>query len=282
MGSMESLLSIGAFSRLAQISVKALRFYDSSGLLSPATVDEQTGYRYYTEAQLPLANTVVTLRSTGISIAEIQSALAADTSSDLSGLLRKQLDVLMRKRAVLDQQIKLVETMLASGASPGVYRLVPTEPVLALQKTVTRKAAESLAPTFDALERQAAQLASRAPLAPFCELGAGDDWRVCVPISDSAGDGLEADFVGSLGIACSMTYVGAYEKTYPALSAMRAWLASMGISSVGPAREIYHRFGADQDGYQLPNHVLASQSDHYVTELQIPIAVESAHEGDTQ
>ena len=48
MGSMNSLLSIGAFSRLAQISVKALRFYDSSGLLSPATVDEQTGYRYYT------------------------------------------------------------------------------------------------------------------------------------------------------------------------------------------------------------------------------------------
>ncbi|MEM1403491.1 MAG: MerR family transcriptional regulator [Pseudomonadota bacterium] len=277
MAYMDTFHSIGAFSRLTQISVKALRFYDSAGLLSPAKVDDQSGYRYYSESQLDLANTVVTLRATGVSIAEIQSVLAAEASSDLSGLLERQLKVLIGKRDALDQQIKLVQTLLASGYSPGPYRMVPTEPVLALQHTVQRTTSDSLAPIFDALERLAAESQARAPVAPFCELESDDDWRVCVPVSDSAGDDVDAEFVGSLGIACYMTYVGAYEKTQPALEAMLHWLTSVGISRIGPPREIYHRFGADQRGYQLPKHVLATRSDHYVTELRIPIELNSVN-----
>ena len=52
---------------------------------------------------------------------------------------------------------------------------------------------------------------------------------------------------------------------------MRGWLEATGIGSTAPALEIYHRFGADQSGYQLPSHVIASRADHYVTEIQIPI-----------
>jgi DNA-binding transcriptional MerR regulator len=45
------LLSIGRFARLSGLTVKALRHYDSEGLLSLAHVDEWTGYRYYTADQ---------------------------------------------------------------------------------------------------------------------------------------------------------------------------------------------------------------------------------------
>ena len=45
------LLSIGRFARLSGLTVKALRHYDAEGLLSPAHVDEWTGYRYYTADQ---------------------------------------------------------------------------------------------------------------------------------------------------------------------------------------------------------------------------------------
>jgi DNA-binding transcriptional MerR regulator len=45
-------MSIGEFARRSRLSPKALRFYDGLGLLSPARVDELSGYRYYEDAQL--------------------------------------------------------------------------------------------------------------------------------------------------------------------------------------------------------------------------------------
>ena len=47
----KELLSIGRFARLTGLTVKALRHYDVQGLLSPAHVDDWTGYRYYTADQ---------------------------------------------------------------------------------------------------------------------------------------------------------------------------------------------------------------------------------------
>jgi hypothetical protein len=47
----KELLSIGRFARLTGLTVKALRHYDVQGLLSPAYVDDWTGYRYYTAGQ---------------------------------------------------------------------------------------------------------------------------------------------------------------------------------------------------------------------------------------
>ncbi len=41
------MFRIGVFSRLARVSVKALRHYDRLGLLRPARTDPLTGYRYY-------------------------------------------------------------------------------------------------------------------------------------------------------------------------------------------------------------------------------------------
>ena len=49
---MADLLSIGRFSRLSGLSVHALRHYDELGLLRPAEVDPETGYRRYASDQL--------------------------------------------------------------------------------------------------------------------------------------------------------------------------------------------------------------------------------------
>jgi len=42
------MLKIGEFSRLSQVTVKTLHYYDEIGLLTPAQVDPFTDYRYYT------------------------------------------------------------------------------------------------------------------------------------------------------------------------------------------------------------------------------------------
>lgn len=44
---MKNLFSIGEMQRMTGVSVSALRFYSEMGLIKPAHVDENTGYRYY-------------------------------------------------------------------------------------------------------------------------------------------------------------------------------------------------------------------------------------------
>ena len=52
------MLKIGEFSKLSRVSIRLLRHYDEAGLLAPASTDPFTGYRYYSEAQLPIANRI--------------------------------------------------------------------------------------------------------------------------------------------------------------------------------------------------------------------------------
>jgi PPM family protein phosphatase len=65
------LLTIGAFARASRLSPKALRLYDSLGLLTPAHVDEVSGYRFYRPDQLERAQLVAWLRRIGMPLARI-------------------------------------------------------------------------------------------------------------------------------------------------------------------------------------------------------------------
>ena len=58
----DGLLTIGVFATRARLSAKALRLYDSVGLLVPADVDPENGYRRYRESQLATARLIVMLR----------------------------------------------------------------------------------------------------------------------------------------------------------------------------------------------------------------------------
>src|SRR5260370_356204 len=51
-------LSIGEFSQITHLSVKTLRRYHEAGLLPPAEVDPDTGYRYYALTQVPTAQLI--------------------------------------------------------------------------------------------------------------------------------------------------------------------------------------------------------------------------------
>ncbi|MEU8150682.1 MerR family transcriptional regulator [Nonomuraea sp. NPDC048901] len=66
------LLTIGAFARAARLSPKALRLYDELGLLRPAAVDGESGYRFYDPAQLERARLIVWLRRLGMPLAGIR------------------------------------------------------------------------------------------------------------------------------------------------------------------------------------------------------------------
>jgi len=69
------VLKIGEFSKLSRVSIRALRRYDEEGLLAPASIDPFTGYRYYSERQLPIASRIRALRDMGFPQAAVRKAL---------------------------------------------------------------------------------------------------------------------------------------------------------------------------------------------------------------
>jgi protein phosphatase len=68
-------MSIGEFARRSRLSAKALRLYDELGLLPPARVDEDSGYRFYEPGQLKQARLIAALRELQIPLADIESIL---------------------------------------------------------------------------------------------------------------------------------------------------------------------------------------------------------------
>jgi serine/threonine protein phosphatase PrpC len=70
------MLTIGEFARRAGLTPKALRIYDDLGLLSPAAVDADSGYRFYDPAQLGRARLIAELRRIGMPLARIAEVVA--------------------------------------------------------------------------------------------------------------------------------------------------------------------------------------------------------------
>ncbi len=70
------MLSIGEFSRVTRLSIKALRLYHEKGLLVPDRVSLESKYRYYSSAAVDKARIIVSLRDMGFSLDEIGAILA--------------------------------------------------------------------------------------------------------------------------------------------------------------------------------------------------------------
>jgi DNA-binding transcriptional MerR regulator len=82
-----SLMPIGRFSRLTGLTVKALRHYDELGLLRPAAVDPETGYRSYSSDQVVRAEWIRTLRRLEVPLDDIATILATEDPATLKRLL---------------------------------------------------------------------------------------------------------------------------------------------------------------------------------------------------
>jgi DNA-binding transcriptional MerR regulator len=82
------LLPIGRFARLTGLSVKALRHYDELGLLRPAGVDPDSGYRYYAAAQVERAETIRLLRRLELPLDDVSALLATDDPARMREVLQ--------------------------------------------------------------------------------------------------------------------------------------------------------------------------------------------------
>jgi DNA-binding transcriptional MerR regulator/effector-binding domain-containing protein len=99
------MFSIGEFARMGSVSVRTLRHYDEIGLLHPAQVDRDTGYRFYGADQLAQLNRIIALKNLGFSLAQTGKLLTEITIEELRGMLAL-------RRAQLEQELSEYTTRL--------------------------------------------------------------------------------------------------------------------------------------------------------------------------
>lgn len=87
---MEQLFSIGQLSKLFNIKIPTLRYYDEVGLLKPAKVDPDSHYRYYSTEQFERLNVITYLRALDLSIDSIKEFFDVRDTNKLQVMLNQQ------------------------------------------------------------------------------------------------------------------------------------------------------------------------------------------------
>ena len=131
---------MGDFSRATHLSVKTLRHYHEVGLLAPATVNPDTGYRYYSDAQIPAAQVIRRLRDLGMPVAEVKAVLAAPDAPARNALIASHLDRLETELAQTRAAVESLRNLLQppDGATAIEHRSVPATAAAAIGAVVGR------------------------------------------------------------------------------------------------------------------------------------------------
>src|SRR6266516_6577748 len=94
-------MPIGEFASASRLSQKALRLYGEKGLLPPAWVDPDSGYRYYSLDQLRTATLIALLRRAGMPLVEIRRFLRDPTVARIEAYEQHATDDFADRRRVL-------------------------------------------------------------------------------------------------------------------------------------------------------------------------------------
>lgn len=136
---MPAVLTIGDFSRATHLSVKTLRHYHRVGLLAPADVDADTGYRRYTTDQIPTAQVIRRFRDLDMPLDQIHAVLEAPDLPTRNELIYAHLASLQQNLARTQSAVASLLDLLAgpSAIAPVSHRRVGTTMAAAVTAVVT-------------------------------------------------------------------------------------------------------------------------------------------------
>jgi DNA-binding transcriptional MerR regulator/effector-binding domain-containing protein len=269
------MFQIGEFSKLTQITIRMLRYYDEVGL-KPAEIDPWTGYRMYSVEQIPVLNKIIYLRDSGFTVSEIAVALSIkDDYALVSQLDMKYLEV---EQAIQTEQEKLKKIEFAKNEilnkkSEMHYNIsiksIPSYPVLSLRRTIPDYYAEGglwQELSVFAVEHQIQISKSIFSIYYDPEYREKDvDVELCASVKKlgKSIDGLTFRNVEPVPMmACTMVY-GAFSNIAGAYRSFAEWLQKKSQYEMsGPTRQIVHRGPWNE-----------SNPEKYLIELQIPLEI---------
>ena len=137
------MFSIGEFSKIARVSGRLLRYYDSIGLLSPRRIDPVTGYRYYTADQLARLNRILALKDLGLSLEQVARMIDEKISTDeIRGMLMLKKAELERTLSEEAGRLRHIESRLQQIDEQGslrdydvVVKSAAAQPYLSVRRT---------------------------------------------------------------------------------------------------------------------------------------------------
>jgi DNA-binding transcriptional MerR regulator len=178
MPEMQPRISIGDFSRMTHLSVKALRHYHDVGVLEPAEVDTFTGYRFYNASQVPVAQVIRRFRDLGMPLDEVRSVLAAPDLATRNRVIVAHLERMESQLAQTQATVVSLRSLLERPrAQPAIeYRSVPAVRALAITETVAADFTDWLLGAFGELDH-ALSAAGVQPAGPRCALFSGDVFK---------------------------------------------------------------------------------------------------------
>ena len=267
------MFRIGEFSKLTQVSVRMLRYYDEAGLLKPAEVDRWTGHRLYSANQIPRLDRIRYLRDSGFQVSEIALALEMDDHALLAALDKKCLEI---EQAIQKEQERLLKIAVAKEERQGSkselhyhisMKSIPACQVLSLRRTVPTYYSEGdLWKELSAFaEKEEIEISSDTfTIYHDTEYREQDvDMELCAPVK-KAGENREpfcfrmTEAVPAM--ASTMVY-GEFSNIKKAYLAFAKWLQkNSNYQMSAPVRQIVHR------GPWNENDPVK-----YLTELQIPV-----------
>ena len=253
------LLSIGVFARRSRLSPKALRLYERLGLLPPAHVTPENGYRWYRADQLPAARLVALLRRLDMPLAQIGATVAAPGPQAAELVADHWAATEARIAAQRALTAYLLAKLAGREGSDTMYtiqeRETPEQLVLTEQRHVS---VGDLSPWIEAaMGRLLVTAAAHGGVtaAPFVvyhgEVNEDSDGpvEVCIPVGPEAATAPDLPTRREPAHREAYTRIAkalvAFPQILGAYDAVAGWIAAQGLTQDGSPREVYFAdFGA--------------------------------------
>ena len=136
-----TLLKIGEVADFFQISVKAVRIYEKKGIIVPAYIDPESGYRYYTPDQLHQLAALLELKALGFSLEEIKDVMIGESSKEalykaMQEKLRNWENLVIMAQSKMDAIESISERLVTSKEAEKLRELTEEERAWLLVKLV--------------------------------------------------------------------------------------------------------------------------------------------------
>ena len=273
MRTMKTSYSIGEFSQVTGLSVKTLRFYHEKGILTPSSVDEATGYRFYEAGKIEKARVIRRLRAMEFSIEDIAAVLGDCTDeADILNHLERQKNVLQQRiqedRDIVRSLNEIIATEKAAKQllDRGTYAVEEKAVAAQLIAGIRMKGKYSdCSLGFSRLGKAVGRHICGRALCLYYdgEYRDGDaDFEACFPIrKEVTADGISVRTLPG-GRCLALVHRGAYDQLGRSYAKVLQVAGERKLKISLPTREVY---------LKGPGLIFKGNPKNYLTEIQLPI-----------
>lgn len=245
------LIAIGQFSKMSRLSIKALRLYADNGLLPPAYVDPDSGYRYYRPEQARRAEIIRILRSVEMPLEEIGAILNAQNGESTDQLLQDHHQRLSERLAAQQRMLLYLESIIQNQERIMPYEITLETAEARLIAGVTirtnlKRIANDMQTGFGQLMQGLMQHRCETvgpPMSIYYDVLDEDNEGsvgICTPVSAAVtgNDNFHSKELPG-GRIVTTVHHGPYEELSSAYHSVFAWMAEQGHELSDAPREIY-------------------------------------------